>query len=76
MGEKEKQEDVGTMKRGRTVNSKVVKNSLMFVAGNASSDYDEVLACAATQGYIWDHSPAAAGLCYHQRPGEPPWPGL
>jgi hypothetical protein len=29
MGEKEKQEDVGTMKRGRTADSEVARSSLM-----------------------------------------------
>jgi hypothetical protein len=36
MGEKEKQKDVGTMKRGRSGDWTVVRNSMMWVAGDAT----------------------------------------
>jgi hypothetical protein len=36
MEEKEKQKDVGTMKRGRTGDSRVVRNKLMWISGDAS----------------------------------------
>jgi len=36
MEEKEKQKDVGPMKKGRTGDSKVVRNSQMGVAGDAT----------------------------------------
>ena len=41
MEEKETQKNVGTMNRDRTEDSRVVRNSLVWVA-------DDVLACAAT----------------------------
>lgn len=37
-------------------------------------DHGAVLTCAATRGHIRVHGPAAAGVCYHQRPGR--YPGL
>jgi hypothetical protein len=43
MEEKEKQKDVGTMKRGRAGDWTVVKNSMMRVAGDAT--WDHVLCC-------------------------------
>ena len=52
MEEKEKQKDVGTMKRGRTGDSSAVRNSLMLAAGDAIWDYGGVLVCAGTGGLI------------------------
>jgi hypothetical protein len=50
MEKKEKQKDVGTMKRGRTGDSRVVRNSLMEVASEAARDHGWVLACDAIEG--------------------------
>jgi hypothetical protein len=41
--------DVVTMKRGRTRNSRAVKNSLTWVAGDASLDYSGILDCVETR---------------------------
>ena len=48
MGEKKKEKDVGTVKKGRAGDSRVVRNSLMYVASDSTWDHGEVLACAAT----------------------------
>lgn len=49
MKEKEKQKGVGTMKSGRTGDSRVVGNSLMGVVGDATWKHGGVLACSATE---------------------------
>ena len=61
MGEKEKQEDVGTMKRSRTEDLRVIRNRLMRVAGDATWDPGEVLAYDATRGHIGVLVPEAQG---------------
>jgi hypothetical protein len=40
------------MKKDRTRNSRVVRNSLMRVACNATKDHGVVLAHAATEGHV------------------------
>jgi hypothetical protein len=60
------------MKRHRARDLKVLGNSLMWVAGDATWDHSGVLACSATKGHVWVHGPAAAWVCYHQRPGHAP----
>jgi hypothetical protein len=55
MEEKEKQKDVYTMKRGRTGDSRVLRNSLVRVASDATRGCGEIC------------GPAAVGVCYHQR---------
>ena len=50
MREKEKQNDVGAMKRDSNADlSRVVRNSLMWVASDANWDHGQVLACATTE---------------------------
>lgn len=63
----EKHKDVGTMKRRRTGDSRVVRNSLMKVAGDTIWDHGRVLAYAVTGDHVWVYGPAAAGACYYQR---------
>lgn len=60
----EKQKDMCTMRRGKTGGSREVKNCLMSVATDA------------TRNHVWVHYPAAAGVCYYQRPGKHPWSRL
>lgn len=71
MENKEKQRDVGTMKRGRTGHTRVARNEEQpdVIAGDPTWNHGRVLACAATGGHIWGHDPAVAGFCYHQKPG-------
>jgi hypothetical protein len=76
MTEKEKQKDVNTMKRGRTADSGAMRNSLMREAGDATWDHGRALALAATRSHIWISGPAAAEICYFQRPGRHPWFGV
>jgi hypothetical protein len=64
------------MKRGRTGDSSVMRNSLMWVASDAAWDHGGALACAATRHYVWVCGPATAVVYYHQRPERHPWPGL
>lgn len=47
MKEEEKQNDLVMMKRGRTSDSRIVRNSLMWVANDAT----------------WDHGGVDPGLC-------------
>lgn len=51
--EEKNQEDVSITKRGRTDDLRVLKNSLMWEASNATYDHGKVLACAATKGHVW-----------------------
>jgi hypothetical protein len=41
------------MKRGRAGDLGVMRNSLIWVAGDATWDHGGVLACAATGDHIW-----------------------
>lgn len=83
IGVKEKQNGLSTVKRGGSGIRDVwgARNSWAATWGHG-----KVLTCAATEGYVWIHGPAAAGvcvdvhgLCHHQRPcghlrsGLPPW---
>ena len=63
MEEKRKQKDVDTMKRGRTEGLKERPDS---VTGDTTWDHGGVLACAATKGDMWVHTPAGTGVCYYQ----------
>lgn len=72
MEEKEKPQDVHTMKRGRTEDSKV----MMQTASDVIWNHGVVLDCASTGGHIWAQDLAAAGVCYHQSPGRHLWSGL
>lgn len=47
MEEKEKQKDMGTMERSRTRDLRAVRNSLTWVAGDATWDHSGGLAYAA-----------------------------
>lgn len=77
MEEKEKQKDVGTTKTGRTGDWEVGRNSLMWVASDATWDHSEVLICAATGGHVWVCDPAEAAVVrYPQRPHRCPRFGL
>jgi hypothetical protein len=53
MGEKEMQKDVSVVKRDRTGDSRVVRNSLMWVASAATWGHGKVLVCTATNCYVW-----------------------
>ena len=50
------------MKRGRTGDSKVLRNSLRRTDSDATWDHDGVLAYADTRDNVWLHRPAAAGF--------------
>ena len=73
---KGKQKAVGTVKRGRTGDLRVVRNSLMCVAGDAIWHHCEVLAYNATRGHVWTPGPISARVIYYQRPGRSPWSRL
>jgi hypothetical protein len=65
--------NVGTIKKGRTGDSRVVRNSLMQATGDTIWDHGRVLAYAVTHGHIRFHGPAVAGgVCYYQKPGGVP----
>lgn len=49
----EEEEAVGQWSRGVSGDSRVVRNTLMGVAGDATEGCGEVLACAATESHIW-----------------------
>jgi hypothetical protein len=64
---------VGTIKRGRIGESRVVKNSLLWGASDATWDHGGILACATTRSHIWIHGPESAGVRYYPRCELPPW---
>lgn len=67
---------MGTAKRGRTGDSRVVRNSLMRGAGDATQGHGEVLTCPATNCHVWVPGAAAAEICYYQMPSRHPWSEL
>lgn len=58
MEENEKQKDVWTINRGRSGDSRVLRNGLMCVAGDV-----KVLACADTKSHVRVCGNAGAGVC-------------
>lgn len=52
------------MKRGRTGDLRVVRNSPVRVAVDATWDHGGVLAYAITRDHILVHIPAAAEVCF------------
>lgn len=63
MEKKERQMDVGTMKRGRIADCMVQWNNLISAACDASWFRSAVLACAVTRSHVWlGGLPAATGL--------------
>ena len=76
MEENMKHKDVGTMKRGRTGDLRIVRISLMLVAGDVTWNSGRVLAYDVTRDHIEIYDPTAAGVCYQLKPGRPPLPVL
>lgn len=83
MGEKEKWNGLCTIKRGRTWDTTISRNSTMWVACTATWGHDDVWVCAAVEEHALAPSPAIAGFCvdvygpcYHQRPCGHLWSGL
>lgn len=74
MKEEEKQNDLVMMKRGRTSDSRIVRNSLMWVANDATWDpwwggsWSVLLLIG--EGHVSVHGPAVTGVRYYQRPLE------
>jgi hypothetical protein len=58
--ERMKQNGMSTMKRHGTEDTRVKKNSLMWGACTATWNYDEVPACAVTEGHVSVHSHTTA----------------
>ena len=52
---------------------RVVRNSLAYQC-HLGPWWGPSLCCH--WGHVWVHGSAAAGVCYHQRPGRHPWAGL
>lgn len=53
MEEKDKQKDVGTMKRNRTRELRILRNNLILVSGNAIWEHSMLLSCADIRSYNW-----------------------
>lgn len=75
MEEKEKQNSVCKMKRGRIGGLKVLRNSLMWLLLASTWGSGKILAPVPAKNYVWIHGPIASGVCIndhgpwkHQRP--------
>jgi hypothetical protein len=74
--QKKRQKNVATMKGGGTGDWKVVRNSPMWAAGDATWDHGGVQSCATTRGHILVHGLAVAEVYCHKRPGRCLWSWL
>jgi hypothetical protein len=64
-GHNEENNDISFLNE-ETGHLRIVRNSQICIASDATLDHGGVLACAATRAYIWVCGLIAAEICYHQ----------